>query len=164
MWIHSSYEIIVRQYEFIYEDYEFIETMNSYIYEFIVAENEFIYACIWIHIHYEFIYLWIHIINYKFIVDTMNSYLPRIHLEVAEPECSRIPGRSDSASDQSPTRIHGPGPAGPDSGVSRRRRVGGSDLRTGVAAACRRRALWQQRPGIFDIDFHGRWELYLDPS
>jgi hypothetical protein len=50
------------------------------MYGFIVAEYEFIYACIWNHIHYEFIYLWIHIINYEFIVDTMNSYLPRIQM------------------------------------------------------------------------------------
>jgi hypothetical protein len=85
MWIHSSYEIIVRQYQFIYEIYEFIDTMNSYIYEFIVAEYEFIYACIWIHIHYEFIYLWIHMINYEFIVDTMNSYLPIIQMATVTP-------------------------------------------------------------------------------
>ena len=54
------------------------------MYEFIVEEYEFIYAGIWIHIHYEFIYLWIHIINYEFIVDTMNSYLPRIQMQMAD--------------------------------------------------------------------------------
>jgi hypothetical protein len=46
---------------------------------------EFIYVCIWIHINYEFIYLWIHILNYEFIVDTMNSYLPRIEVWARSP-------------------------------------------------------------------------------
>jgi hypothetical protein len=62
--------------QYLYEFMVFIKFMNSYYHEFIQP---------WIHTTmntytYEFIYLWIYIPNYEFLVNTMNSYLPRFQM------------------------------------------------------------------------------------